>query len=77
MRSLRTFLEDLGVVPPPGSALITALAISADGSTVVGQAIDPNLPAGASTFCVATIPTQGLFTDGFETGDVSGWTSAD
>ncbi len=73
MRSLKGYLVDLGVDVPPGVSLISALAISADGSTVVGQAIHPDLPPGTTTFFVATIPNV-LFADGFEGGDTGAWT---
>jgi len=73
MRSLETYLSDLGVSVPGDVLLTTALAVSADGSTVVGQALITDPPPGRYSFFVATIPASSLFADGFESGDLGAW----
>lgn len=71
MRSLTQLLEDHGAVMPTGWELLSALAITPDGTTVVGQAFQTDPPYNYGAF-VARIPPI-VFEDGFEGGDLSSW----
>ena len=71
MRSVADVLTDLGVTNHAGWWLGEARDISADGTTVVGAAIDPSYYLRGY---VARIPDW-FFADGFESGDTTGWSS--
>jgi uncharacterized membrane protein len=76
MLDLGQVLTDEGATIPSDVILTSALAITPDARTVVGQAIN------ATTFeyvpFVARFPDGpcGLLADGFESGDTSGWSQS-
>lgn len=72
MTSMSDFLTDLGVTNHDGWWLGEARDISADGTTIVGTAIDPGFYLRGF---VARIPVAEVFGDGFESGDTVGWSS--
>ena len=69
MRSMTDVLTDLGVTTHMGWWLGEARDISADGTTIVGTAIDQNLYLRGY---VAIIPAP-IFVDGFEFGGTAAW----
>ena len=70
MRSMADILTELGVTSHDGWWLGEARDISADGTTIVGTAIDGSLYLRGF---VATIPVSEIFDDNFESGDTAGW----
>ncbi len=72
MKSMTDVLTDLGVTSHDGWWLGEARDISADGTTIVGTAIDNNWYLRGF---VATIPVPEVFADTFESGDASGWSA--
>lgn len=69
MRSMKDFLTVHGVEVPAGWALISALGITPDGTTIVGQALNTAYEYGV--FIVRT--PEIVFDNGFEWGDTGGW----
>jgi probable HAF family extracellular repeat protein len=72
MVSMSDVLTDLGVTSHDGWWLAEARDISADGTTIVGTAIDSSFFLRGY---VVTIPVSEIHRDGFESGDTSGWSS--
>ncbi len=76
MRDLSVVLTDAGVTIPPDVLLLSATAITPDGTTVVGQALNGatfNYVPFVVHFFAGPCP---MFADGFESGDTSAWSAA-
>jgi hypothetical protein len=75
MRDLSVVLTDAGVTIPPDVLLLSATAITPDGTTVVGQALNGttfNYVPFVVHFFAGPCP---MFADGFESGDTSAWSA--
>ena len=73
MRDLSVVLTEAGVTIPPDVLLLSATAITPDGTTVVGQALNGttfNYVPFVARFFAGPCP---MFTDGFESGDTAAW----
>jgi uncharacterized membrane protein len=73
MRDLSVVLTEAGVTIPPDVLLLSATAITPDGATVVGQALNGttfNYVPFVVHFFAGPCP---MFADGFESGDTTAW----
>jgi probable HAF family extracellular repeat protein len=73
MRDLSVVLTEAGVTIPPDVLLLSATAITPDGTTVVGQALNGatfNYVPFVVRFFSGPCP---MFEDGFESGDTAAW----
>jgi hypothetical protein len=68
-------LTEAGVTIPPDVLLLSATAITPDGTTVVGQALNGttfNYVPFVARFFAGPCP---MFADGFESGDTAAWSA--
>ncbi|PWB69849.1 MAG: hypothetical protein C3F15_14490 [Holophagae bacterium] len=75
MRDLSVVLTEAGVTIPPDVLLLSATAITPDGTTVVGQALNGttfNYVPFVARFFAGPCP---MFADGFESGDTAAWSA--
>ena len=75
MRDLSEVLTEAGVTIPPDVLLLSATAITPDGTTVVGQALNGttfNYVPFVVRFFSGPCP---MFEDGFESGDTAAWSA--